>query len=674
MKKFNTVLMILLALTGIQAQDYKFGKVSEEEILEKVHPIEKETNAAVLFRSISTRYDYSSAQGFTLITDVHERIKIYNRDGFDWATKEINYYKSGNTRENISGLKGYTYNMIEGKLKSEKLRKNGIFEEEKTKYQISTKFTMPAVTHGSVIEYQYSLRSPFVTSIDDVLLQYTIPINQTEATVTIPEFFGFKKHSNPRSPLSLTINESSKSYSQTSTDVQRNTPSGFNAVTHSTKQKKVEYNQNIYSISKSNIPSLKEESHIDYLENYAAFIKWELQYTKFPNSTVENLAATWEGVTKSIFTDGGYEKELRRTNFFEKDLDKLLDGVTNPTDKAMKIFGFVKSKVKWNNYLGFMAENGTNKAYKDGEGNVGDINLMLTAMLRYAGINANPVLISTKNNGVPLFPTRKGFNYVISAVEFSNNQLVLLDATDTYASFGELPARARNWMGRVIKNKDNSDWVDLMPIHQSSSKTVLKIQFGKDHILNGELISIMNGFYAKKFRENYLNLNPDNYIGILEKNKGNIEITGLETENQKLIGEDIKESFSFKLKDGIEAINDKLYLNPLLFMAEKENPFKADVRSYPIIFDYPAIENKTINILVPEGYEVEFLPESAIFQLNNGAGTFRYITVQNGNFIRVESEIGFKNIVYTPLDYDVLKKFYGHIVDKHSEAIVFKKI
>lgn len=673
MEKFYLVLILALLNTGIHAQNFKFGKVSEKEVLEKAHPIEKEANAAVLYRSVNTQYEYNSNQGFTLVTDVYERIKIYNKDGFNWATREINYYKNGSTRENISGLKGNTYNIIDGKLRDEKLKKDGIFEEDKTKYQIGTKFTMPAVTEGSVIEYQYTLRSPFITVIDDVLLQYTIPINEMDVTVTIPEFFGFKKHSNPKSPLDLTIKEGNKLFSQTSTSIQRDNPSVY-TVAHTSKQNKVEYNQKIYSISKSNIPGLKEESHIDHLENYAAFIKWELQFTKFPNSTMENLAATWEGVSKSIYSDGGYDKELSRTNFFEKDLKQLLEGISSPHEKAIKIYDFVRSRVKWNDYLGFMAENGTNKAFKEGVGNVGDINLLLTSMLRHAGLNAHPVLTSTRNNGTPIFPTRRGFNYVISVVEFSDKEKVLLDATDPYASFGELPARARNWMGRVVKDKDISDWVDLMPTKQSRSKTAVSIQFGNDYKLKGKSISIMNGFYAKSFRENYINLNPDNYIGILEKNKGNIEITGIETENKKLFGEDIKESYVFELQDEVEAINDKLYLKPLLFLAEKENPFKSDVRSFPIIMDYPAVENKTINILVPEGYEVEFLPESAIFQLNEGAGTFRFITSQNGSFIRVESEIDFKNIVYSPLDYGPLKDFYAQIVEKHSEAIVFKKI
>lgn len=672
MQKFYTVLILVLLNMGLQAQDFKFGKVSKEEALEKNHPLEKDAHAAVLYRSVSTYYDFKQNTGFTVITDVHERIKIYNKDGFDWANHKVNYYKNGTTREKLTSLKGSTFNMVNGKLEEEKLKKNGIFEEDVTKYQISTKFTMPAVTEGSVIEYQYSLSSPFPYSIDDIGLQYTIPINRLEANVRIPEFLNFKKHTNPRSAVNFKVEETRKNSSYIVTNTERSTSTGYSMVKSTTETSSIPFVENIYTINQNAIPALKRESHVDYLSNYAAFLKWELQFTKFPNSIVENYSQTWEAVSKSIFNDGGYEKELSRTSYFEKDLAKLLAGEADPLKKAQKIYYFVKSKVKWNSYLGFEAENGGNKVYRDGEGNVGDINIMLTAMLRHAGLNANPVLLSTQNNGVPIFPTRKGFNYVVAGLQLSTG-FFLLDATDENASFGELPQRARNWNGRILKNAESSDWVNLMPRDQSIIRTTLNLEIGKDR-LKGKSLNFFSGLDAKSYRDKYRNINKDSYLQILEKDKGNINITDIETENQSEPGADIKESFAFELLDAMEVLNDKMYLKPMLFLAQSENPFKADQRIYPIIFNYPTLHNNTINIMVPDGYEVESLPQSSIVQLNTDSGTFKYVVLQNGKFIRIESVLDFKQIVYTPNDYKALKDFYAHIVEKHSEAIVFKKM
>lgn len=660
MKNFYFFTCFLIFAAGLQAQDFKFGKVSLEEVQEKQHFKDPEANAAVLYRSVSTYYVYRENVGLSLITDVHERIKIYNKDGFEWATKELNYYKNGRTVEAITGLKGYTYNVSGGKLVEEKLKKEGIFKDEKSKYTLRTKFTMPAVTEGSVIEYQYSLHSPFVTSIDDILLQYTIPINNLEASVRIPEFFGFIKHFNMRSQLNFSIAEEKSTFNYLSA---RDANQTRNPV----------YSQTKYMVNKKDIPALKEEPFLDDLSSYAAFLKWELQYTKFPNSPIENLAQTWEGVTKSIYTEGGYDKELSKTGYFRKDLDELLKGISNPNEKAQKIYNFVKSKVKWNDYLGFMAENGADKAYKDGEGNVGDINLLLTAMLNYAGLKSYPVLVSTKNNGVPLFPTRKGFNYVIVALEDGQN-LTLLDATDQYAGFGELPARARNWTGRIIRDKENSDWVDLMPAYQSTSRITLNVKMDLEYKMKGKLTNSMNGFYAKSYREKYLNMNPADYLQVLEKNNGNIKIKDVKTENQRLSGADITQTYDLELQDGLEVINERIYMKPLLFMSRNENPFKADERNFPVMMDFPSLESKIVNIMVPEGFEIESIPESIIVRLKEDSGAFKFITLQNGNFIRIMCEVDLKDFIYTPADYGALKEFYAQMVEKHAEAIVLKKL
>ena len=66
----------------------------------------------------------------------------------------------------------------------------------------------------------------------------------------------------------------------------------------------------------------------------------------------------------------------------------------------------------WNGMYGYTSDEGVKKAYDLKTGNIADINLILVGMLRAANLKANPVLISTRSNGVPLFPTMEGFNYV----------------------------------------------------------------------------------------------------------------------------------------------------------------------------------------------------------------------------------------------------------------------
>ena len=55
---------------------------------------------------------------------------------------------------------------------------------------------------------------------------------------------------------------------------------------------------------------------------------------------------------------------------------------------------------------------------KTRQGNVAEINLLLTAMLRKAGIEADPMILSTRDNGIAntSYPLISEYNYVICVV------------------------------------------------------------------------------------------------------------------------------------------------------------------------------------------------------------------------------------------------------------------
>ena len=669
MKNVYLSALMLIFVLNATAQDFRYGKVSKEELLEKQHPKDPEVNAAVLYKNHEVYYDYNPSVGFTLITKVHERVKIYNKEGFEWATKKIINYKSGSDEVKVSGIDGETYYLENGKVKSDRLRNNAIFDDDLNKYRTSTTFTMPSVLEGSVIEYRYTLRSPFLISINDIPLQYTIPINNLEIGVTIPEFLVFKSHFNPRANLEVKIDRGTKTFSATNLETVR---TGQKQVSHSYKNNKLEFQQNTYSIEKKDISALVNEDHVGFLNNYAAVLIWELQHTKFPNSIMENYTQTWDGVVKKIYDHPEFGNELDKSRYFENELDELLKEVSLPKDKMSVIFNFVKAKVKWNDYVGYYTDNGVKDAFKNGAGNIADINLMLIAMLKYAGIKADPVLISTRDNGVPLFPTRNGFNYVVAGVSL-NNELIFLDGSDKYLEMGMLPDRARNWQGRIIREDKSSDWVDLMGGSTSEKKILLNIMLDDQFHFEGKFTEVMDGFYAKTYREDFIDLNNDERIKKLEQSYGKIIISDLDVENEKEIDKNIKKSFKFELPNGAEQIGNNIYLNPLLFLAITSNPFKSEDRQFPVILKYPTSVINTVNLMLPNNVKVESLPTNQAFSINDKDVLFKYVVVQSGNFLRITSELKLNTTLYLPEEYEVLKEFYNEIILKNTEKIVLIK-
>jgi hypothetical protein len=83
MKK-TIILLLLLSQLSFFAQNYKFGKVSKEELQEQFYPLDSTADAAYLFKSRKTFFDYVPNIGFQLVTEYHERIKIYTNAGLKW--------------------------------------------------------------------------------------------------------------------------------------------------------------------------------------------------------------------------------------------------------------------------------------------------------------------------------------------------------------------------------------------------------------------------------------------------------------------------------------------------------------------------------------------------------------------------------------------------------------
>ena len=90
--------------------------------------------------------------------------------------------------------------------------------------------------------------------------------------------------------------------------------------------------------------------------------------------------------------------------------------------------------------------------FKKREGNVADINLLLAVLLRKAGIDADLMILSTRDNGVANsdYPMIDQYNYVICVASIKGMDPVNLDASQHYNGFGELPPSCYNGYGHMI--------------------------------------------------------------------------------------------------------------------------------------------------------------------------------------------------------------------------------
>ncbi len=669
MKTTAFLLSLCFSVTAF-AQDFDFGKVSKEELEEKHNPLDTTANATYLYKNRRTYLKYAQNQGFQLITDIQERIKIYNQEGFDYSTRQIQLYKSGNEEEKVSSLKAITYNLVDGKIEETKLEKDGIFKTELSKYYNDTKFTMPNIKEGSIIEYKYTIASPFYWNVDDFVFQHAIPVKKLEASFETPEFFNFKL--NTKGYLMVNPKVETKNDKITFTDKERE-GGGWNATTTTYSTSNLDFVKTITSYNLSDIPALKEEPYVNNIDNYRSAIKYELSYTKFPQSPLKYYSTTWEDVVKTIYESSSFGDELNKTGYFEDDINDLISSVSDPIAKAILIFNFVKSKVKWNNYIGKYTDTGVRKAYKDQMGNVAEINLMLTAMLRYSGLNANPVLVSTRQNGIPLFPTLDGYNYVISAIE-TEQGVILLDASNKYSMPNILPTRALNWEGLIIRKNKSSSTISLYPNEPSKNTITMMANLDESGSILGNYRSVKTNHDAMLYRENYLGTNKDQFLENLENKYNGMEISDFEVKSDYDLSQPITESYKFLLESQADIIGNKLYFSPMLFLKTNENPFKLDKREFPVDFGYPSETAYRILINIPEGYKVESMPEPTGLMMPDNLAEFKYNVSGNEKSIQIVVATKINEPIISPMYYDMLKEYFNKFIEKEAEQIILTKI
>ncbi|MEW7290903.1 transglutaminase [Aquimarina sp. 2304DJ70-9] len=670
MKNFNKLILSIALILSVSsfAQEYKFGKVSKEELLESSYPSDSSANAAVLYEKKKVYFDYNQSEGFRVITEVFKRIKFYNKNGFENASEEVFLYQKGGTKEEVSSLKGVTYTLIGGKIVETKLKKEGIFENEYSERYNQLKFTMPALKEGSVAEYKYKIISPFIYNIDKIYLQYSIPIKKLDVKVAMPEYLNFKKNMTGYLPIDLKESRGTGKIAFNS-----KSGAGRHYGVNTVQRHEIDYTINKNTITASNVPAFKKEPYSGNASNYLSSITYELQFEKYPNSPIKHYSTTWEAVAKSVFNHSKFGSELKKNSYYKEEVDQLIGKTSDPARRTALLYNFVKDKMTWNGKHAVITAKGVKSAYKDGVGNAAEINIMLISMLDYAGVSVKPVLVSSSKKTISLFPTLDGFDYVVARVKLDKGVLYL-DATDKYGEPNVLSDRVIHGSGRVIAENGTSQLVNFRPNKPSRVHHSVLCELDTEGIIKGKQVTNRSSYLAHDFRVKNNVKEKEAQVERVQKRYGLNDVTSYELKGNKNIGKAINERFEFVLKEEVEAIEGEMFFSPLLFLRNRENIFKSNEREYPVDFGYGYSRSVILNITTPEGYEIVEAPKSSAFKLPENMGNFAYRSSIKGNSIQI-SVTETLNTPFIPANYyPVLKQFYSQIIQKEGEQVVLKKI
>jgi hypothetical protein len=646
--------VLLATASWAQKDHFPMGQITLPELDMKVY--EKDTAAgAVVLREFGEAYISDDGDN-NLIFEYHAKIKILKRSGFEKADFSIPLYKGEGSRvEKWISVKASTYNLNNTSLVETKLDPKNVFKENRSENWDVMKFTMPDIRIGSIIDVKYVIESPFIFNFRNWNFQSDIPKMYSEYWPKIPANYIY--NTTLRGYLDLSKNES--------TLIKNGFAPGGG----------VSSDVAFYKYAMQYVPALEEEEFMTAKSNFIAAINYELMEVRTFDGRTIKYTREWKDVEEELRTHPDFGAQIRKAkNLFDDKLPLLLAGETDERSKALKIYHFVSSMFHWNGNYSKYAELGIRKAYETEKGNIGDINLTLIAIFQEAGFDANPVLLSTRENGLPntLHPVLSDFDYVVARIKVGD-QFFLVDASDPYLPFGILPERCLNGKGRLI-TKNNADWVDLTAKGKRKQHTTLKLTLGDDGTLRGnvEMQSFDYGAAARR-KTIYGFDDQKEYLEDLKKRWVNAEISNYEVVDLNDPEKPLVEKMNIELKSFGTDNADILFIDPYLTGKWDGNPLKSPTRLFPVDFGAPREILLLVSIDYSGAFEVDEFPKSAALMLPQGGGKFLFSATNPGGKISIASNLQINKSVYTPGEYPALRELINRFIAQQSVIAIKRK-
>jgi hypothetical protein len=191
--KSSTLLFLCFSFClKMVSQELKLGNVTVEELQKTHSDIEPDAAAEYVFKSGKYSVVYDPNYGFINVVDIKIKLKIYSKEGYDWANET--FILSSKEVIKYSFSDANTYNLVDGKIEKTKLKKDGIFEEKINNYYKSYQIQMPNVKVGSVLEFNFKYETLQSDFLPEWFFQFEIPIQNCELTVRYPKDYEYEIH------------------------------------------------------------------------------------------------------------------------------------------------------------------------------------------------------------------------------------------------------------------------------------------------------------------------------------------------------------------------------------------------------------------------------------------------------------------------------------------------
>ena len=660
MQKTNLlILLFLFMLTKLSySQDFPFGKITNEEMDMKKYVKDTSAHAVILQEFGRSRINVTNDDKIKLIFEYHVKIKIIDNKGFDNGTVSLPVYNSSDndSYEKVEDITGITYYKDDNSLtQSVTLDAKKIYAVIENKHWANYKFALPGLREGCVIEYKYTMESPYFENFHSWHFQQNIPKMYSEYEVHIPALYNY--NASLKGNIKLTKNKSEIEHSCFAT----------NGVS-------CDCSFMVYGMS--DIPAFIEEDYMTSSKNFLSAINFELiDYTSPYTGVKKRMTKEWKDIDYQLKDYSDFGGQIKRKGLIKDRVATIIEDKKDDLSKAKAIYSYWHKWFKWNDFTGIYSTDGIGKALNTHSGSIADINLSLVTALTAAGLKADAVLLSTRENGTvnTLYPVIGDFNYVVCTVNI-DGKIYFLDATDPLLPFGMLPFKCLNEKGRVMSMDRPSYWIDLSLPQRETSTYTLDFTLQEDGKIKGELINYSIGYESYKRRKAIKKFNStDEYIENLTGKLPRLKILKSEIVNLDTLDSPLIETYEVEI-DAFNKVNgNRLSFNPFFLDQIKINPFKLAERSFPVDWGMPSDVRLILTMHLPAQYTIETPPKNMAVTMPDNGGKFLTNYEPDKNMFTFSHIIQFNKSVYNSDEYPYLKELYNKIIQSEKAEMIFNK-
>lgn len=622
-----------------------FGKIDTADLEMTKCSFEPNAQAMILFdkADINTAVD-------SIVMYRHKRIKLF--EGYDRTLANVRLvYYSRDNYEQISEISAESITWENNAVVVTRLDPKMIYTEEVDKSQKAVVFTFPGVKAGAVIEYRYKWKTITPANFPKWYFQDALPTRYSVVNILVPQDLDY-----------TTI---TKGYQDFAVD---NTQVVFDEHLRGSTR---------HHLAKINLPGFVKEEFISPGNMNLQSVTMRINKLMHNALFMEAPDGTWQRIVRYLAYVDNFGEQLDKSISDESAILKQVKGLATDREKIAYLFNTVKTTMKWNGINSWYTDEGIRKAWSKKTGNVTEINLILHNLLRKAGIDARPMVVSTPEHGA-ILPDLAGFSQINKTVVYiqgDSTNYYVLDASNKYARFDEVPPDLLNTYGISFKISPLriENQIVLLKATKPTVETVnVQAEILPDGKVNGT--SEMTSYSYKKaaYHELYDKVGQRKYEDFIKGDDSRVRLDSLVLINMGTDSLPLIQKFNFQID--LHASDDKyIYFTPNLFSPLKVNPFLSEKRLSDIDFGHPVYYGISGKYKLPSGYKIDAMPRNLQVNLIDKSIICKRFVSESDGYIELNYTVTFKRSFYGVEEYRSLYDFYKRLFEVLNEPVVLKK-